>query len=31
MLHWAPPQHLGGSGFDVVGYQVQVQYVFLKS
>ena len=25
LLHWSPPQHLGGSGFEVTGYQVLVQ------
>ena len=26
LLHWGAPTHLGGSGFEVVGYQVKVQY-----
>ena len=26
LLHWEAPTHLGGSGFEVVGYQIRVQY-----
>ena len=26
LLSWEPPEHLGGSGFELLGYQVSVQY-----
>jgi hypothetical protein len=26
LLHWEPPSHLGGSGFEVLGYHVRVRY-----
>lgn len=26
LLSWEPPQHLGGSGFEVISYQVLIQY-----
>ena len=26
ILTWQPPQHLGGAGFEVLGYQIRVQY-----
>ena len=26
LLHWEAPSHLGGSGFEVLGYEVRVQY-----